>query len=412
MAGFTIIKKIGSGQVFTTLQGWEDGAPVNYTTAEQSAAGSFAVAAFTQGETLSFVGSGAAGKFLGTDSTGVGNGTYVQYGITSGNPASGDVVTGATSGATCTLSSSTPQFTGVVWEGQINAASDVFSGSTTLLNISGGTVSSSAFARLTTASGAAFRDVSGIATRALKFDSTSGCAITSSVAFGNVVTVNQDFTELSKLQIEASADNGSGIGHTSGTTQTYDGLIVEATHGQVVSVSGASVSLRNCLFVNRGTVGAFASVAIMNSGVVARCCTFVTPSDKLKPTNVIAQSYGTPANSNCAFFFGTGLKGGSATPTYTTCATDVGSPPSGVTQMTYNTSLFNNITDATRDFRTPTGSGLRAAGTTDAIVATDIYGTSRTGVAYDIGCWQFVAGFKSAFTVNSNVTIQSGARAG
>ena len=60
---FTITKKIGSGQVYTTLQSHEDGAPVNYTTAEKSAAGTFAVAAFVQGETLSFVGSGAAGAF-------------------------------------------------------------------------------------------------------------------------------------------------------------------------------------------------------------------------------------------------------------------------------------------------------------------------------------------------------------
>lgn len=410
MAAFTIVKKIGSGQVFTTLQGWEDGAPVNYTTAEQSAAGSFAVAAFTQGETLSFVGSGAAGKFLGTDSTGVGNGTYVQYGITSGNPASGDVVTGATSGATCTLSSSTPQFTGCVWEGQINAASDVFSGSATMLTIAGGTVSSSAFARLTTASGAAFRDVAGIATRALKFNSSSGCAITSSVAFAYVVLVSQDFTELSKLQIEASADNGSGLSNNSGTTHTFDGLIVEATHGQVLSVSGASVSLRNCLFVNRGSVASFATVAIMNSGASSRCCTFVTPSDANKPTNIFSASYGSPAHTNTAFFFGTGLKTGSATPTYTACANDNSSPPSGVTQMTYNTSLFNNITDSTRDFRTPTGSGLRGAGTTDAVTPTDIYGTTRVA-PYDIGCWYAATAFKSAFAVNSNATIQSGARA-
>src|SRR3990167_455755 len=118
MVAVTVVKTIGTTGVFSTPQLWEDGAPANLTTAEKSAATTFLVAAFAQGETLSFVGSGATGKLLDTDSTGAGNGTYVTYGITAGNPAANDVVTGGTSGATCVLTSSTPDNIGVIWQGQ------------------------------------------------------------------------------------------------------------------------------------------------------------------------------------------------------------------------------------------------------------------------------------------------------
>jgi hypothetical protein len=94
---------------------------------------------------------------------------------------------------------------------------------------------------------------------------------------------------------------------------------------------------------------------------------------------------------NCAFFGVTAVKTGGATPTYTTCLTNVASPPSGCTTTTYNTSAFVNITNATRDYRIPSGSALIGAGTVDSInAAFDIVGTPR-GATNDVGCWQYKA---------------------
>ena len=87
MASTTVVKTIGTTGTFSTPQLWEDGKPADLTTAERSAAGTFAVVSFIQGEALTFVGSGATGKFLDTDSTGPGTGSYITYGITAGNPA-------------------------------------------------------------------------------------------------------------------------------------------------------------------------------------------------------------------------------------------------------------------------------------------------------------------------------------
>src|SRR3990167_4881646 len=171
----TVVKTIGTTGVFSTLQLWEDGAPANLTTSEKSAAGTFLVAAFTQGETLSFVGSGATGKFLDTDSTGAGNGTYIIYGITGGNPAASDVVTGATSGATCVISSSTPLETGVIWEGQCQ--NEEFVSATTLLTIAGSTSNSTSYKHITTIEGASFRNNANKLTNALRYNSSNGCGI-------------------------------------------------------------------------------------------------------------------------------------------------------------------------------------------------------------------------------------------
>src|SRR3990172_7421154 len=198
---FTIVKLIGSGQVYTTLAGWESGAPVNLTTAEKSAAGTFAVASFIQGEALTFTGSGATGVFLDTDSTGPGTGTYISYGVTTGNIAASDVATGGTSGATCVITSGTPDATGCVWQGQINAATDAFSSATNLVTIAGSTSSSTAYKELTTKAGASFRDHASVQTNALRFNTANGCSITCTGNGAIGIAASEEFLRISKQQI-------------------------------------------------------------------------------------------------------------------------------------------------------------------------------------------------------------------
>ncbi len=387
---FTTVKKIGSGQVFTTLQTWEDGAPVNYTTAEKSAAGTFLVAAFTQGETLSFVGSGAAGKFLDSDSTGAGNGTYVSYSITSGNPAASDVVTGATSGATCVLSSGTPTATACIWQGQINASSDSFStASGVLLTISGGTVSSSAYAELTTATGASFKDNANVRTNALRYNTSNGAAISSSASFSNIIAASQDFCRFSFLQISGTGSAGSCINQTTGNNIQIDGCICEAAKADIVTLTGTAATsiCRNSLVVNRLTSSA--EVVLSTNGTWINC-TIVTPNDLTKPTTIFRSNYGTSlVVKNCAAFWGTNLKTGGTAVTYTTNANDNGSPPAGFTQMTYDTAMFVVITTGNFNYQLASGSPLINAGTVDTTnAATDISGLSRGATRNDIGCWQ------------------------
>lgn len=412
---FTVVKKIGSGQVFTTLQGWEDGAPVNYSTAEKSAAGTFLTAAFVQGETLSFVGSGAAGKLIDTDSTGAGNGTYVSYGLTGGNPAASDVVTGATSGATCVLSSSTPTATACIWQGQINAASDVFTVSSGVaLSISGGTVSSLAYAELTTATGASFRDNANAQTNALRYNTANGCAIEHTAAYAIAISNNQDFSKFSNLQIISSDPQGSASTFSqifaSGSASVFiDYCIIESLRTEPVGMYGSGCVVRSSLIVGRGS--GKAGLVGARAGAAFRNCTLVTMSNVTKVTNIITGQYGAGSIYNCAFMWGTNLSTGTG-PTYTTSANDNATPPSGVTQVAYSNATFVNTSgSSTHDYRLVSGSGLIGIGTVTANVPVDIVGTSQA-VTNDIGCWHFVATstFQAAWATQANVVMQSGAK--
>ena len=208
MASVTVVKTIGSTGVFSTPQLWEDGAPADLTTAEKSAAGTFLVASFTQGESLTFVGSGATGKFLDTDSTGPGTGTYITYGITAGNPAALDVVTGGTSGATCVLSSGTADNVGVIWQGQCQ--NQEFTG--IALSISGSTTSTTAYKELTTVAGASFRDNVNIQTNPLRYNASNGCGITGAGLNATVVSLIEANIHISKLQVSGTGSNTRGLG--------------------------------------------------------------------------------------------------------------------------------------------------------------------------------------------------------
>jgi hypothetical protein len=272
-----------------------------------------------------------------------------------------------------------------VWQG---LASGNFSGSSgTLLLLAANSTDATRYMELTTAASASFRDNANVQTNALRWNSSNGCSATNSGSYG--VTINasaQANFRMSKLQVQATTSKT--LCATFGTVALIDGCIFEgAKNGNVVSLPGGSATIKNSLVVQR--IASASSVASLQYGSTALNCTFVTPSDLTKPSAVINGVGGAANIKNCGMFWGTVTQSGGSTPTYTTSGTD--DVTTGVTQFTYNTSLFQNISDATRDFRLPSGSGLIGAGTVDNTNApTDIAGTTR-GASNDIGCWQFVA---------------------
>lgn len=397
MAAVTVVKAIGTTGVFSTPQLWEDGAPANLTTAEKSAASSFLTAAFIQGEVLSFVGSGATGKLLDTDSTGPGNGTYITYGITTGNPATNDVVTGIGSGATCVLSSGTPDNVGVIWEGQCQ--NQEFSGTGVQLFISSSTSNSSAYKHLTTVPGASFRDNANKQTNALRFDSSNGASITGSSANQVTVSCTEDNSLLSNLQINATGLGGRALAAGS-TAGLYENLILEGKYVGtsaalgVLYLSGTTYTFRNLLIVQRAS-GADHIIGTSTASPNFYNCTIVAADDlATAPDSIfLSGASGTVTVQNCGMFDGDStkaIKAGSATFNFTTCYSDI-SGTAGVTQATY-ANEFVSVADATRDFKLKLGAAQIGNGTTDATnAATDIVGTLRpSGVGYDVGCWELV----------------------
>lgn len=403
----TIAKTIGSTGKFSTVQLWEDGAPADLTTAEKSAAGTFLVAAFTQGETLSFVGSGAAGKLLDTDSTGAGNGTYVTYGLTSGNPAASDVVTGATSGATCVLSSGTPTNVGVIWQGQCQNQEFTVNGA--VITFAGTTSSSTCYKELTTAAGASFIDNANVLTNPLRYDATVGSAIRTSQVGGTAAILTEDYARINKLQVKGVSSQGlacrfSNVGNIGEFliceglyTNTLATLGVFAFNNSVTSTLKNSVVILKASSANHIIATSTASPSIYN-------CTFVASDDlATAPVSVfLSGASGTVTVQNCSLFAGDStkaIKAGSATFTFTTCYSDI-SGTTGVTQATY-ANEFVDVNNATADFRLKSGAAEIDTGTTDSTNApTDIIGTLRPqGAAYDVGCWEYkvAGGFFSRF---------------
>ena len=396
----TVTKTIGTGGVFSTLALWESGAPASLTTAEKSAAGTFAVASFTQGETLTFVGSGATGVFLDTDSTGVGTGTYVTYGITTGNPAASDVVTGGSSAATCVLSSSTPMDTGIIWQGQ--QLNEELSGTGTRLNISGSTASSTAYKHITTASGASFNDNANKLTNALRYNSANGAAIKGTSANTQTVVIGETGARVTDLQIAATGSGGFALSFAAGSAPfLVDQCILEGTYAATADNRGVFYSVSQSPTVSNTAIIQKASAAdhIIGTGTGSPKfynCTIAAADDlATAPTSVfLSGASGTVTVQNCGMFAGDStkaIKAGSATFNFTTCYSDI-SGTSGVTQATYS-SEFENINDATLDLRLKTGAAQIDTGTTDATNApVDIVGTARAqGSAYDVGAWELIA---------------------
>lgn len=397
MASVTVVKTIGTTGVFSTPQLWEDGAPVDLTTAEKSAATTFQVAAFVQGESLNFVGSGATGKLLDTDSTGAGNGTYVTYGITAGNPAASDVVTGVTSGATCVLTSGTADNVGVIWEGQCQ--NQEFTAAGGVLNVSGSTASATAYKKITTVAGASFRDNVNVQTNALKYNASNGAGLRTTTTADQIAgSFTENYCQSHNLQFKSDQSGSKGHAAT-GVGQRHENLIIEGRDtGTNPSIGTARFTaagqiIVNCLII-QNVASANHIVATSTGSPGFYNCTFVCPDDLISPAKIFSSgASGTVTVQNCGLFAGDStkaIKEGSATFNFTTCHSDI-SGTAGVTQVTYS-SQFENVNNTTRDFRLKTGAGMIDSGTTDATNAPiDIAGTARpSGASYDTGCWEKV----------------------
>lgn len=280
-----------------------------------------------------------------------------------------------------------------IWEGQVSGTITITSG--VALTVSGSTSDSTRFKRLKAVAGGSFRDHASVQSNALRVNSANGATITSNASYALLMNIGEEFFRIEGLQLESTGAVTGGFDATSiaGTfTLDMDGCIVEVIRlaAPCVAVAGSGCRVRNSLLVHRGS-GATV-IAEFHSGASGYNNTYAVPSDKTAAANAIVGTYGSPVQSNCAFYGCTAVKTGGNTPTYTTCYSSVGSPPSGVTTAAYNTTQFVNITDATRDYRIPTGSALKDTGTTDSTnAANDIARTARpSGPAYDVGCWEFV----------------------
>lgn len=391
MAVYTVTKTIGtSSRNYSTLALWEADAPANLTTAEKSACTTFLTGTFTVGMALTFVGSGATGVLLETDSTGPSSGTYMVYGITTGNPAASDVITG-TGGSppTCVLTSGTADNVGVIWEGQAYNDSTF----TALVLVSGSTSSSTCYKKLTVASGQSFVDTPS---NALRYNSSNGVTLAFASGYATACFLNESYARLTRFQIQTTHTNELTL-KCGGSNSLAEQCILAGNPSNsgyslsVVVLNDATI-LRNCYVEKQNTNSTAGGIRANRSTMVN--CTVVNISGSAVSTGIILGYSGASCIvRNCAVFgFATATNsvGGTAETNYT----DNTSPGSGWTGgIAFSTATFANVTAGSWDLKLVSGSGLLDVGTTDATHGTpDIFGTARpSGSAYDIGCWEYVS---------------------
>jgi hypothetical protein len=312
------------------------------------------------------------------------------------------------------LSSSTPTATGCVWQGQINSASDAFSGSANLLTVTGSTTSSTAYKELTTKTGAGFNENASVQSNALKWNASNGCSITVS-GNNNAVSLEENYARLSNQQIQKTGTGGTANFCLKIAT---DGIIVQRcilengatlTSGRVISshaVTPPSVNttIANCL-VYSITASLVHLMSLGSGGVDLINCTFAVPSDVTAAASLASSNLDAPNSAtNCAAFGITNCS--TVLDPYTTCLGNDASPPTGMTTLAYDTTTgsgFEGITNADKDFRIKSTSAMLDVGTTSSTYGgTDIAFTARPqGSAYDVGCWEFVAAAGGRTTKNT-----------
>jgi hypothetical protein len=219
---------------------------------------------------------------------------------------------------------------------------------------------------------------------------------------GVIISHGELHCDIRGLQVANTGSDGRAIDTGSASDfGVFENLILEGTYIGTSGNAGVitlreDTTIRNSVIIQRAS-GADHIVAIGTKTTALYNCTIVAADDlATAPTKIfLTGATGTCTVQNCGVFAGDSTKAiftGAVTPTFTTCYSDI-SGTAGVTQATYS-SEFQNVNDATRDFRLVTGAAMKDTGTTDATnAAIDIAGTARpSGAAYDVGCWEFVQG--------------------
>ena len=191
---------------------------------------------------------------------------------------------------------------------------------------------------------------------ALKYDPSAGVAFESSGAFTSALVLNgSSSTQVISCQFDcpSALHAGSVLHGNDGNSDFIDCIIQTAKNNRQ-----SRANYTNCLYIKYGslsTPGANLSFNDLNQ------CTFVCPSD-LTSTAAGIDLHASPTLNEIAIFgFNSATSGGSGTSAYN--ATDNGSIPgtNTLTSLTF-ADQFENVNNATQDWRLKTGNDLDGAG--------------------------------------------------
>lgn len=274
-----------------------------------------------------------------------------------------------------------------VWRGLLQNQEFVIGAS---LVFTGKTVDSTRYVELTTQAGASFLDHANKATNALRYNAANGAAIRLTAASTIALLIQQRYTRISKIQIQApniaSASSAISVSGTNGLYADIDKCIIEGgttTSSNGVVLLNTSV-IRNCAIIQNGTAAASPIINLILASTAINC-TMVSISTTL--TAGIKCTYAASTVKNIYVGNVSANVTGTA-PTKTNCYSSFAE--TGFTLAPFSTATFENITAGSVDLRLKAGSVLLDAGVTDATnSATDILGVARPqGASYDVGAYE------------------------
>lgn len=288
------------------------------------------------------------------------------------------------------------------WQG--NCKNQEFNGgdgSGATISISGNTTTAANCKILTADTGASFLDNANKLTNALRYNASNGAAITNAAGFTDVVVCSESNVNITRLQIR-----NAGSGST--RRVIFNGNSAFVLANCIVEDTGATGSATICLESQESctvTNNVFNQRTSGNNGVrfsFANVAGFY--NNTLANTGGAGSSVGFQGNggsgtvftakNNAVFGFATfhTLSAGSASGCSNN-ASDVaiGTGTSNQASKTYS-SQFQNITDATRDFRAKDGD-LDVNGVRDQTHTADldIVGSARSTTTPTIGAWELAA---------------------
>lgn len=295
---------------------------------------------------------------------------------------------------------SAPEIAELMWGTSTPGTAFSFSsGSGSAFTISGIGTTSTNTLTITAAPGYSFRDNSPLS-HALNVNAANGATIASTAGYLGAVSLNNAYTTISNLQIEATAYYGSALSLGTGATSAIvDSCILLAANlrssGEVVDLELAGQVLRNSLVINNGAAGV--GVLVYNGAVLDT--TVVRTANNSAASGGIYTVYSNCLLQNVAVFgYSTPL--GATNPLlsssdyFATDQSSIGSTFPGshtLTGVSYS-SAFNNDGSggaSSADFRVPSGSALVGAAGNPTVesLSVDIAGTTRLNPT-TYGCWE------------------------
>lgn len=269
-----------------------------------------------------------------------------------------------------------------IWEGQCYDQGE-FTGAS--LSISGQTVDSTRYVSLKCASGASFKDKSGVRSTALAYSSSNGVAIKTTSGYTSCVTVSTDYTRVDGLQI--SATGAQSLAYYENASANTHGLVSSCILASNGGGQGCRVSgkITNSLLTYTRATGD--GIYLYSTSAEAHGCTIVNTTGS-SGDGISTFAYTGSVVKNCAVFGFTTFGGTNATKSYNATDLSSGAGTSSQTSLTF----ANQFVSSTNDFRAVSTGSLDLNGTPDTTyLSTDISGTTRHATTPTIGAWEYTS---------------------